>query len=460
MANAVLTPDQFHFRSLSLENVRAFGDRQVLGLVDGQGKPAKWNLILGENGVGKTTLMQALARMRPIPAFLRGAKPQKVGEDAGTPVWAEAELSTHENPEIYRFVRLSGGAVTTKINATLQSELGKVIEIGVTCESDTNELKSVDFAQSRHELAAEGPLIIGYGAARHVGHGNSAELEDRDPTSPLFSDAIDLFDAEEVLGLMHYASLSGAKWKRDSARLKALKTAVADLIPDTSAADIDVRGPRVPGRPEVESGVHVRTPSGTVPLTELSLGCQTVFAWTVDLAWRLFRAYPQSARPLNEGAIVLIDEIDLHLHPRWQRSLRRHLTHHFPGTQFIATTHSPVTAQETLSAGGNVAVVRWEGDHAVILGNPLPSREWRFDQVLTSDLFGFDSSRGPEAEARMNERLALLRKEKLSAVEQRRLAKLDAFVHDFPTARTPDEQAFEDLMRKVARHQGADAKAR
>jgi hypothetical protein len=458
MARAAVTPDQFHFTSLSLENVRAFGDRQVLNLADGQGKPAKWNLILGENGVGKTTIMQSLARMRPIPAFLRGARRQKVGEDEGTPTWAEAELSTHENIEIHRFVRLSSGRVTTKINATLKSKLGKVIEIGVACKSKANQLESVDFVQFEHELAAEGPLIIGYGAARHVGHGNSSALEDRDPTSPLFSDAIDLFDAEEVLGLMHYASLSGEKQKRDVARLAALKTAVADLIPDTSAGDIDVRGPRVPGRPAAESGVHVKTPSGTVPLTELSLGCQTVFAWTVDLAWRLFRAYPQSARPLHEGSIVLIDEIDLHLHPRWQRSLRRHLTHHFPGTQFIATTHSPVTAQETLSAGGNVAVVRLEGDHAMILDNPLPPREWRFDQVLTSDLFGFDSSRGPVAEARMNERLALLRKEKLSNVERRRLAELDAFVHDLPTARTPDEQAFEDLMRKVAERQGVDAK--
>ena len=459
MADLAFNPDRFHFTSLSLENVRAFGGQQVLSLVDGQDRPAKWNLILGENGVGKTTIMQALARMRPIPAFSRSASPQDVGTDAGTPKWVEPELSAHENVEIHRFVRFAAATVTTKIDAVLQSDTGEAIKIGVICESDAQKLKSVDFTQFQHELAAEGPLVVGYGAARHVGHGNSAVVADRDPTSPLFSDAIDLFDAEEILGLMHYAALSSGG-KRDARRLGALKAAVADLIPDMSSADIEVRGPRVPGRPEAESGVHVRTPSGTVPLIELSLGYQTVFAWTVDLAWRLFRAYPRSSSPLREGAIVLIDEVDLHLHPRWQRSLRHHLTHHFPGTQFIATTHSPVTAQETLSAGGNVAVVRWEGDHAVILNNPLPPREWRFDQVLTSELFGFDSSCGPMAEAQMNERLELLRKEKLTAGERRRLAKLDAFVADLPTARTPDEQTFEDLMRKVAQYQGADVKAR
>ncbi len=458
MADAVVIPDQLHFRSLSLENVRAFGGQQVLSLIDGQDRPAKWTLILGENGVGKTTIMRALARMYPIPAFFRDAVPQEVGREAGPPEWAEPELSKHENVEIHRFMRSVGAEVTTRINATLESEAGEVIEIGVTCKGNANKLEFVDFTQCRHKLISEGPLVIGYGAARHVGHGNSAVVEERDPTGPLFSDAIDLFDAEEILGLMHYATMGGGR--RDATRLTALKTAVADLIPDMSAGDIEVRGPRVPGRPEAEIGVHVRTPSGTVPLTELSLGYQTVFAWTVDLAWRLFRAYPRSAHPLREGAIVLIDEIDLHLHPRWQRSLRRHLTRNFPGTQFIATTHSPITAQETLSVGSNVSVVHWEGDHAVILNNPLPPREWRFDQVLTSDLFGFDSSRGPVAEAKMKERLGLLRKKKLTGGERRRLAELDAFAADLPTERPPDEQVFEDLMRKVALYHSVDANSR
>ncbi|MEN3230237.1 AAA family ATPase [Methylorubrum rhodesianum] len=459
MSDTVVVQDRLLFRSLSLENVRAFGSGQTLSLVDGKDRPSPWTLILGENGVGKTTVMQALARMRPIPAFSRDASPGDAGEDAGAPSWSEPELSRHENEEIYRFVRTGQGSVTTRIGASLQAASGHVFDIGVVCESKSDKLVSVDFKQAEHGLLAEGPLVIGYGAARHVGHGNSTVVAERDPTDPLFSEAIDLFDAEEILGIMHYAALSGGR-KRDRTRLNTLKLAVADLIPDMAASDIEVRGPRVPGRPESEAGVHVRTPSGIIPLAGLSHGYQTVFAWTVDLAWRLFGAFPQSQNPLRERAVVLIDEIDLHLHPRWQRSLRRHLTSHFPGVQFVATTHSPITAQETLSAGGNVAVVRWEGDHAVILNNPLPPREWRFDQVLTSELFGFDSSRGPEAEALMNERLALLRKEKLTPRERRRLGELDAFTETLPTARTPDEQEFEDLMRRIAQHEKAGAAAR
>src|SRR4051812_31896693 len=205
------TADRLHFRSLSLENVRAFGGEQMLTFLDGRDSPARWNLILGENGVGKTTIMQALARMRPIPAFSRDVPQTEIGEDAGIPAWAEPELSQHENEEIYRFVRMGRGTVTTRINATLQTKEQKVVSIGVTCEGDGKKLVSVDFQQAHHELAADGPLVVGYGAARHIGHGNAAVVEARNPADPLFSETIDLVDAEEILGLMHYAALSGGK---------------------------------------------------------------------------------------------------------------------------------------------------------------------------------------------------------------------------------------------------------
>ena len=83
----------------------------------------------------------------------------------------------------------------------------------------------------------------------------------------------------------------------------------------------------------------------TVSLGRLSLGYQTVFAWTLDIAWRLIERYPRSPNPLQEPAIVLVDEIDLHLHPHWQRDIREHLTEQFPRIQFIATAHSPLMAQ-------------------------------------------------------------------------------------------------------------------
>lgn len=63
MPNRLEAP--FYFTNLSIENVRAFGERQELKLVDADGRPAPWTLIVGDNGVGKTTLLQCLAWMRP-----------------------------------------------------------------------------------------------------------------------------------------------------------------------------------------------------------------------------------------------------------------------------------------------------------------------------------------------------------------------------------------------------------
>src|SRR5580700_3015045 len=98
-------PDAMHFRSLHLENVRAFGSSQSLSFVGEKNAISRWNLILGENGVGKTTLMQALAVMRPVPAL----KSIRKSANAGTPTLSRAELSARdEDAEIMHFIRRGG----------------------------------------------------------------------------------------------------------------------------------------------------------------------------------------------------------------------------------------------------------------------------------------------------------------------------------------------------------------
>jgi predicted ATP-binding protein involved in virulence len=74
----------------------------------------------------------------------------------------------------------------------------------------------------------------------------------------------------------------------------------------------------------------------------LSDGERSMVALVLDLARRLSIANPYLKDPLTNGkAVVLIDELDLHLHPRWQRTIARQLTETFRNCQFIATTHSP-----------------------------------------------------------------------------------------------------------------------
>src|SRR5579872_4534441 len=111
-------PDAMHFRSLCLENVRAFGSPQSLKFVDENNAISRWNLILGENGVGKTTLMQALAVMRPVPALKDESSIKKI---AGPPTLSRAELAAHQNDEVVRFIR-RGGTRTTSMTAVLDAD--------------------------------------------------------------------------------------------------------------------------------------------------------------------------------------------------------------------------------------------------------------------------------------------------------------------------------------------------
>ena len=82
--------------------------------------------------------------------------------------------------------------------------------------------------------------------------------------------------------------------------------------------------------------------STTVAVRQLSDGERGTLALVLDLTRRLAQANPEMDDPAAEAeAVVLIDEIDLHLHPKWQRQIVRNLTAAFPRCQFIATTHSP-----------------------------------------------------------------------------------------------------------------------
>ena len=80
----------------------------------------------------------------------------------------------------------------------------------------------------------------------------------------------------------------------------------------------------------------------TVAVTKMSSGERGVLALVLDLTRRLVQANPELKDPVAESeAVVLIDELELHLHPKWQRQIVRKLETTFPRCQFIATTHSP-----------------------------------------------------------------------------------------------------------------------
>lgn len=440
--------DAIHYLKLTLTNIRSFGGRQTLDLSK-DGKPSRWCVILGENGVGKTTLMQALAVMRPFPAFERAKEVQKEGEEAGVPKWVEPALADYENNRIISLVR-DGNTVEAALEAELVSETGGAFSIGYGIVTVNGELVSAEPKQFKLTLTGKGPLVIAYSAFRHAGHKNLSAFEDLDPTESLFDEHVELVDPNEVAETLDHAALSASR-DNDSEELArserlqaAIKVAIAALIPGVEPNDIELRGSRLVSG----GGIRLKTPSGTVPLAKLSLGAQTMIAWLVDLAWRLYTKFPLSSDPFGESAIVLIDEVELHLHPIWQRSLREQLLKHFPKIQFIVTTHAPVTAQESVAAGDPISIVRWEGDHSVILPDPLPAAPVRLDEVVTG-LFEMDSSLPKRFEELLLERRDLIRKDALTSPEKYRLADLNRFAHAVQSGSANAEAEFEKVMAGV-----------
>ena len=445
-----------YYKSLELENVRCFGERQVLDLCGSDGRLPQWTLLLGNNGVGKTTLLQCLAWMRPVLKITTNSQDQ----DASTDI--QPALAEEENKVLDSLLRVAQSA-EADIKATLNTgqklntaENGQALEIktGIKMEGSNQKLTNFDPSgelPGELKFPPQDMPIFAYGADRRMGRLNIQNSELRDPLASLFSGATELYDAEDILLDLDYASI---KRKVVASHLEKVKEMLATILPDVkNAEDIKILGPKSLkslGIPDENSGGGVRflTPYGSIPLSALSLGYQTTLAWVLDLATRLYRHYPESDNPLYEPAIVIIDELDLHLHPLWQRRIIKYLSGLFRNIQFIATAHSPLMAQAT--KGANLVVLRQECGQVVIENNPEAVEEWRVDQILTSPLFGLSSSRSPRVEALIDEKTDLCNKPSLSDTDRIRLSEIEEKLDSLPTAETREDREAMEIIRKAA----------
>lgn len=458
MTNSTPQP-MIYFSSLELENVRCFGENQVLELTDEQGRPAQWTLLLGDNGVGKTTLLQCLAWMRPVPfGAMKGNKPSEE-----KPSRIQPALTDEEN-EVFNSLLRTGNEVTLNLKATLTIDQsldgtgtgqsahepgGNRIKTGIRIEGEDSKLQTLKPTTNKvigefADLTLVEPPLFAYGAARHMGKSNLDNKELDDPLASLFSSSAELYDAEErLVQLDHLAR----KKERHETRLQKIKQVFAAVLPDvTDENGITILGPKAMRDFGESGGVRFTTPYGDVPFSGLSLGYQTTLAWVLDLVIRLNRHYPDSDNPLAEPAIVMVDEIDLHLHPRWQRQIVAYLTQCFPNTQFIATAHSPLMVQSATNA--NLVVLQQNDGQVEIENHPDFVEGWRADQILTSDLFGVHP-RSPRIEKLIDERYGLLDKTERTPEETQRLRELGEELDNLPTGSHEDNAAME-IIRKAA----------
>lgn len=131
-----------------------------------------------------------------------------------------------------------------------------------------------------------------------------------------------------------------------------------------------------------------QTNDGWFRYNELGFGYQSSLSWIIDMCKRLFEAYPESDNPLEESAVALIDEIDLHLHPRWQRDIIGYLSKAFPNIQFIASTHSPTVLQSMPDVNLYV-LTRRDGKPVVAHSEITDFNGWSVEEILR-DTMGMD----------------------------------------------------------------------
>lgn len=418
-------PVPAYFCSLDVENVRCFGEKQRLELMDGE-RPAKWTVVLGDNGVGKTTLLQCLYSMAPTVQYQddeRSTSPRGLSFEFRPKRHHQGGYGPTVEARLAYFGHLTEG------NYTFGDGKLMISEYGSGGWSGSPELET--------------PILCcGYGASRHLGAG-SLEAQDRfDAGDSLFAPDIPLINAVEWFLQADYASRV-TRGERALRRREMIEQALIRLLPDVAA--IRVAGlDDDPPHPHVEA----QTPYGWVDLRDLSLGYQTMIAWVVDLASRMLEAYSDSEDPLAEAAVVLVDEVDLHLHPQWQRRITSHLGELFPNVQFIVTTHSPLVVQ----APGvtNVAVLRREGDHVRIFNDPEEVRGWRVDQILTSDLFGLDSARPVDVERLMTRQQELVLLDTPSFEERAELRKLDEELAKLAPGETARDREAWSVVHRLA----------
>lgn len=118
--------------------------------------------------------------------------------------------------------------------------------------------------------------------------------------------------------------------------------------------------------------VYMEKNKGFIDIRQLSDGQKLLFALIMDLTQRLLIANPKLENPLHGSGVVLIDEIELHLHPTWQREVMNKLTETFPNIQFIMTTHSPQVISETRKE--NLFLLSWDNEQKQpVINRPIRS---------------------------------------------------------------------------------------
>ncbi|MEO6192865.1 MAG: AAA family ATPase [Thermoanaerobaculia bacterium] len=384
---------------MKIRNVRGFGEVD-LDFTRPDGSLAGWTVLAGRNGSGKSTLLKAVALCLVDPSEMRSLSETFEGWIRFGQKVAQAETILQPCSDDGKLPFRSGRMMVQWDSADGVKEPMIQVEMG--------------FAWGRQPLSDEGWFSVGYGPYRRLsGHASDAQ---RLMTGPeRVARLINLFreDASliECVTWLREIYLRRLEKRPGAAQLEGAVLALLNdgLLPDCA----EVEGVDSEGLWILQQGIRLS-------LNELSDGYRTTAALVMDIARHLVNAFGELRiepaedeagpfqRVLHSG-LVLIDEVDLHLHVSWQKRIGFWLKRHFPNIQFIVTTHSPFICQAADSRGlirlpapgeDRIAEHVSEGLYNTVVNGSL-------DDAVLTELFGLETPYSEPAE-RLREDVAHL----------------------------------------------------
>ncbi|MEZ4922163.1 MAG: AAA family ATPase [Crocinitomicaceae bacterium] len=337
-----------------------------------------WVALLGENGVGKSSILQLIALCLTDEEYLRklDIKP-----------YSELLLNPDKEAKIELYL------------------VGKKEPIRV--DISTNSIRT----SNKKPLA----VVLGYGSTRLPENSKIKKEKGSGAVriQNLFDSTCALVNVEEWVSKLN---------DKDFAR-------VAGALKDLIETDRKFRVKRTEPDEKGNRRLVVNNGEQDLSFKNLSDGYRTIITLAADIMEKFMKQGELLEFNAAEG-IVLIDELGTHLHPRWKMRVVKKLRMTFKYLQFIVSTHEPLCIVGMRDK--EVTVIKRDNENKIVYNNDLPSPEgFSVEQILTSEFFGLQSTVDPDLEEEFDEYYRLLAKKKSSALnpeEENRMVELQLSV--------------------------------
>lgn len=433
-------------RSCEIHNVKCF-EHLKLDLLRKDKEPASWVTLLGENATGKSTLLQALALLVAGPDTARNLLQNPVGwvrsgNETGNVkislLQGENDPGTFGETKISKIISYSFA-----ITGEARSELDGEVYLTPSLVPDKGVRR---LSWWREQIrTGQGWFAAGFGPFRKLPRSQEMVVPGLEPPSreagfaTLFDRSEELATLERWLVFLDYQIAKNEGNGKSRRRFEIATAAVNRLLPPGTRFDSVTDQGRVLFD---VAGCKVST-------LQLSDGFRSILALAGDLIWRLLESFPESEDPLGEEGVVLIDELDIHLHPTWQRIIAARLRELFPRIQFVVATHSPFIAAGAGEDALTFKLSREATSDRVIVEKVEGLAAMDVDRILESPAFGLISTYSPETTVKIERYQELIAKPKRSKAEEKELEGLRAFMAEArPIGGPPEPGSLQDRIEK------------